>query len=376
MIQVLATIALLITTVIADDATPVKRGYLQHSLEELSDMSIWERVKLNDWRLEFYTIGFTVVFAILFKVGDLYNKKLVTGFLNGIKGTLEENFYQVGVFKDALYVKDSPENYSSYATGRENINKINLDFKLRPRNNIFVWFLEGVMSYFTEFVQKPIDKVDIVIQPSFVYDNFITAVVSKLGMNDYRKFNYFLSLTKTTDSTKLPESFVFMSEASEFQDKVFDGEIAQSLDIEAASYIRYIAFTDQATEKPETTEEFSPYRRIVISLRLPSKKENIAQVSNTLRAIFSVIDQLADKSISFKSESLKKIAKAREGELGKLQKALEVQRLEAEAEEKARLKKEEREKLRNLSPEEQAKIEKKEMERKQKKLQKKQRVRM
>lgn len=378
MLSILSAIALMATSVIAevDVTAPTKKAYHSYTLDELNQMSIFQRILVNDWKLELITIAFTLSFVVLFKIGDWYNTKLVTSFLAGINDTLSKNFYQVGTSKTELYIKDSCENFSSYATGRENIAKVNIDFKLRPRNNIFVWVIEGIMSYFTEFVQKPIDKVDIVIYPNFQYDNFISAIVSKLGMNDFRKFNYFLSLTKTSDSSKLPESFVFMSEGSEFQDKILTDELVNSLDIESASYIRYLSFTDQPTEKPETPEQCEPFRRVVISLKLSNSKAHLEQISKTLEAVFEIIDDIAAKKITFKPEALKKVAKTREAELSKILKAIELEKQEIETEEKARLKKEERDRIRKLSPEEQAKLEKKEMEKKQKKLQKKQKVRM
>lgn len=352
------------------------KAYIQYSLEELNAMNVWQRAKLLNWNLEMLTLITIVVYVILYKIGDMYNQRMVNGFLLGLKPTFESNFFQYGTSKTQLYVKDSSENYSSYATGRENISRVNIDFKLRPRHNIFVWILEGIMSYFTEFVQKPIDKVDIVIHPSAPYDNFISAIVSKVGMNDYRKFNYFLSLTKTSDSSKIPESFVFMSEGNEFQDKILTSGLENALDIEASSFIRYIAFTDQATERPETPDGFAPFRRIIMSLKLNASKKQIKQVGEMLEAIFAIVDDLGEKKISFKQEALKKVVKTREVELAKVLKAAELERQEAEAEAKAQLKKQERDKIRNMSPEEQAKLEKKEMEKKQKKLQKKQRVKM
>lgn len=378
MLTILSTIALMATSVIAevDVTAPVKKPYTSYSLDELNEMSIIQRILINDWKLELITLSFTLAFAFLFKLGDWYNNKLVEDFMAGIKGTLTKNFYQVGTSKTDLYIKDSAENYSSYATGRENIAKVNIDFKIRPRNNIFVWVIEGVLSFFTEFVQKPIDKVDIVIYPNFQYDNFISAIVSKLGMNDFRKFNYFLSLTKTSDSSKLPESFVFMSEGSEFQEKILTDDLVDSLSVESASYLRYLSFTDQATEKPETPEQCEPFRRVVISLKLSTSKSDLEKISKTLEAVFDIIDSIAEKKITFKSEALKKVAKTREAELSKILKAIELEKQEIEAEEKAKLKKEERDRVRNLSPEEQAKLEKKEMEKRQKKLQKKQRVKM
>lgn len=350
--------------------------YMLYTLDELNAMSLWQRAKLQNWNLELLTLITILIYVVLFKIGDMYNQSLVNSFLLGLKQPLESNFFQFGTSKDQLYIKDSAENYSSYATGRENISRVNIDFKLRPRHNIFVWILEGIMSYFTSIVQKPIDKVDIVIHPSASYDNFISAVVSKVGMDDYRKFNYFLSLTKTADSSKLPESFVFMSEGNEFQDKLLTPDLEKSLDVEAGSFIRYIAFTDQPTERPEKPDQFAPFRRVIVSLKLTSNKKQIKQAGDILNAIFSTIDELAEKSITFKQEALKKVVKTREVELSKVLKAAELERQEAEAEAKAELKKQERDRARNLSPEEQAKLEKKEMEKRQKKLQKKQRVRM
>lgn len=351
-------------------------SYMLYNLDQLNEMSIFERAKLMNWNLEIMTLATIGIYVFLFKLGDMYNQNLVNRFLLGLKSTMDENFYQFGTSKENLYVKDSSENYSSYATGRENISRVNLDFKLRPRHNFFVWILEGIMSYFTEMVQKPIDKVDIVIHPSVPYDNFISAIVSKVGMNDFRKFNYFLSLTKTSDSSKLPESFVFMSEGSEFQDKLMTPALEEALDVEASSFIRYLAFTDQATEKPSTPDGYAPFRRIVFSLKLSSNKKHIKQVSDILDAVFSVVDDLAEKKLTFKQEALKKVVKTREVELAKVLKAAEFERQEAEAEAKAQLKKQERDRIRNLSPEEQAKLEKKENDKKQKKLQKKQRVKM
>lgn len=380
MLNLILSIALFMGTTLAEEAEanvpPLNKKISQYSLEDLNAMGIWGRIKVNDWTLEYITLAFTAIFIVCFKIGDIYNNRLVVKFLDGVKDTMESNFFQYGTSKDDLYIKDNAENYSSYATGRTNIARVRMDFKLRPRHNIFVWFLEGVMSFFTEAVQKPIDKVDIVITPSVAYDNFIVGIVSKLGMNIFRKFNYFLSLTKTQDSPNLPESFVFMSEGNEFQEKVMTNELAESLTLQSADYIRYISFTDQATERPEKPEGFAPFRRVIVSLKLSSSKDDLKQISNTLENIFGIIDDLASKKITFKADSLKKVAKTREVELAKVVKAEELAKQEEQAEEQARLKKEERDRVRNLSTEEQIKLEKKEMEKKQKKAQKKQKVRM
>ncbi|KAK6454386.1 uncharacterized protein RJT20DRAFT_130509 [Scheffersomyces xylosifermentans] len=350
----------------------------KYSVEELQAMTIFQRLAVNDWRLEFITLSFITVFVFLFAIGDWYNKRLVVSYLESLRGAFEKNFYQYGVSPKDLYIKDNSESYASYATGRNNIAKVNITIKLKPRHNLFVWVLETVLSFFASSVQLPEDKVDFVITParSAEYDNFIAAIVSKLGMNEHRKFNYFLSLTKTSDSTNLPESFVYMSEANEFQEKITTPELKKALTLQAASFIKYIAVTDQPVEKPESIQEFLPQRKIIFSTSLVSNSAQLQQIGQILDALFSVVDKLASKEISFKPEALKKVVKTRESEISKIQKIREEIKQEELAAEKAKLRREERDKLRTLSREEQIKAEKKAQEKKQRKQLKKNKVRM
>ncbi|CAI5758096.1 unnamed protein product [Candida verbasci] len=346
------------------------------TLEEVNNMTILQRLKLRDWRLEIFTLGFIILFSLFFKIGDIYNQSKVTSFLNGIKPSLSRQFFQYGVSKDKLYIKDSSENYSSYATGRLNIFNVNIKFQLAPRQNVFVWILETIFSFFTTSVLPPSDKVEIIIHPSGKYDNFISAIVSKIGMNDARKFNYFLSLCKTSDSKNLPNSFVYMSESNEIQEKLTTEELKRNLSVESANFIKYIAFTDQPIDHPESIREMKPIRKVIIQLELTTKKKDLETLNNVLDTIFSIIDKLSDGVINFKPETLKKIVKTRDLEVEKLQKIEQDLKNERLAEEQAKLKRQEREQLRNMSSEEQLKAEKKAAERRQKKMQKKQRIKM
>lgn len=339
-------------------------------------MSFLERFLASNWNLEFICIGSILIMATLIKLGDLYNQRLVKNFLSGISEVIKKNFYQYGVSETELYKKDSSENFTSYATGRVNIASVKIDFRLQPRQNVFVWIAETLMSFFTTSVQKPTDRVDITITPSSEYDNFISSIVSKVGMDNHRKYNYFLSLTKTTDSNSLPESFVFMCESNEFQDKILSEQLKSSLTLESASYLRYISFTDQPTERPEILRDLIPRRRIVISANLTSKKNHLKQIEQILDATFNIVDRLASKEIKLSSEAIKKVVKTRENEVAKIKKIEDEIKQEQLAEEKAKLRREEKNRLRNLSSEEQLKLEKKAAEKKQRKLQKKQRVRM
>lgn len=338
-------------------------------------MSLLQRLKTNDWRLELFTLAVIFGFAFLFKIGDYFNYRKVSSFLSGVRGVFEENFALYGVGSGKLYVKDSSENYSSYASGRENIAKVNINFRLAPRQNAFLWAIESIMSMFMESVIAPEDRVDIVITPSAQYEHFITAIVSKLGMNDYRRLNYFLSLTRTTDSNLLPESFVFMSEANEFQEKTFTEKLSSSLNASMASYLRFVAFTDQPQEKPEVLRDLIPQRRIVISSKVVTGKKQLADLSQLIAAIFDVVDQIAAKEITFKIDAARKIIKAREAEIDKIKKVQEQIKQEALLEEQAQLRKKERDDFKKLSRDEQLKAEQKAQEKKLRKSQRKMRVR-
>lgn len=339
-------------------------------------MTLWQRMKTADWRLELFTLIFTIVFVVFYKGGDLYNYSKVSAFLAGVKDVFEQNFFLFGVGDGKLYVKDSSESYSAYASGRENIAKVNIQFRLAPRQNIFIWGMEALFGFFTDSVPPPEDRVDIVVTPSVDYENFITAVVSKLGMNEYRKLNYYLSLTKTSDSPLLPESFVFMSENNEYQEKTFTDKFAASLKLPMATWLRYVAFTDQPVEKPEAIRDLLPVRRVVISAKLATGKEELAQLSELLAAVFDIIDQIASGEITFRNGAALKIVRAREAEIAKIKKNEELAKEEQLAEERAKIKKQERDAYRQLSREEQLKQDKKAQEKKQRKMQKKMTKRM
>lgn len=341
-------------------------------------MTILERVKLGNWQIEKFTTLFIIIFVALFKLGDFYNQYLATTYLKSLSTVFKKNFFQYGVNKDSLYIKDSSEDYSSYATGRINIAQVNITLRLKPRQNLFIWIMETLLSFFTESVHYPTDKATITITPSSdaEYDNFICAIVSKFGMNEMRRLNYFLSLTRTTDSPKLPQSFVFMSEANELLENILTDELKGSLTVKAASYLNYIAFTDQPIEKPEKILDCVPKRRIVISSNVVSNKAQLEQLSRTLGAIFETVDKLASKKIIFKNETLKKVVKTRETEISKIRKIIEEAKQEELLAQKAELKRNERNKTRGLSQEEQMKLEKKALEKKQRKAMRKQKVRM
>lgn len=360
---------------IPEAAVKTVKKYADYTVEELSSLSLLERISLQSWTIEYVTILSIVGYIVLFLLGSWYNQKITKKYLTLLTPFFTKTFYQYGVQKDQLYIKDVADHFTSYATGRANIAKVGISIQLKPRHNLFLWSTEAIMSFFFDSIKTPEDTVVFDVIPFNKYDNFIFGIVSKLGMDKARKLCYYLSLTRTSDSPKLPESFVFMSEANELQEKLFTKELELALDLSSASYIKSIAFTDQPQERPEKILDLKPSRRVVIQTKLVTGDDQLAHIGKVLEAIFNVIDKLSTQEITLKPETAKKIVRTREIEIGKLKKIEEDEKQEKLADEKARQRKAEREQLRKLSPEEQEKIEKKAAEKRQKKLLKKQRIR-
>lgn len=281
------------------------------------------------------------------------------------EGVLKNQFYQVGVSPDSLIIEDNPESFASYATGRVNIAQFEIRFTLQPRHNLFLYFMEVVLSFFFTSIVKPEDRVDIAVTldkpASEKLEQYIWAIVNKDNMNKYRELNYYLSLTRTTDSDKLPLQFVFMSEAPELNTTLYSEEMNKAL-LSSAKVLRFMAVTDQSQEKPLLIAETRPNKRFILQLNFPGSSSEVEGSKLLLEAFIQFIDRAVKKEI--KPETVKKVLKVRDAEIKKIQKKNEE--LAKEADELLRA-----EKRRNMTEEQQKKLEKK----KQKKLMRLQRVR-
>lgn len=310
----------------------------------------------------------------LFNFGAYLNHLKVTKFLNAIKPTLEENFAQVGVKKDQLALKDSAQLFTSYATGRLNIDGFYARFSLIARQNIVVHVVEWALGTFTESIPVPTDEVEITVKLSDAekLNKYIFALVNKDGMSKARENNYYLSLTKTTESSAIPHQYVFMSESAELNDNLVSEELKQALK-ESDSFLKYIAITDLPSEKPLSEEEFISVPKIKMVLSLKTDSKSLASANALVREVIV----LADKIFKFqlKADQQKKINNVRINELNKIKKAIadakaeELREMKLEAERKARRES-------TLSPEEQDKLDQKKKEKKERRAMKKMSKRM
>ena len=204
-------------TSIAAEATASEAGRLTY--EKLAQMPLKERLLAYPWQLERYSVGFVLVFLIFFTLGSRYNRKMVDKFVNALLPVLKDNFFQVGVTRSKLLAQDDQQHFTLYASGRLRVESMTSKIVLQARQNPMMWVMEYGTGFFFDSIPYPEDKVMIEFKldddASSKFDNFIWAIVTKDHMNDYRKENYYLSLTKTAESPDLPSEYVFMNEVPE-----------------------------------------------------------------------------------------------------------------------------------------------------------------
>lgn len=335
-------------------------------------MTILQRVTVYNWSKELFIVGALVVYVSLYWFGVKSNERKVNKWVKSLKPVLEEQFYQFGTAKDQLYVSDSASHFSTYATGRLNVENLIAQFKLLGRDNFITLSIEYIFGFFFGGA-IPHDRVDIVISPDQTasLQPGIFAIVNKDNMKDAREDNYFLSLTRTLDSTRLPNYFTFMTEAAELIELLFTPELKEA--VEGAQHVlEYIAVTDQRAVRPEKVSDIDSSTRVIIALKTASTASDYEATKKIVNAAVNLCDTLVQIK-SYRPELLKKIKSSREAEIKKVQKALDAQVAEDLAAKKAEAKRSEGRV--QLSAAEQKKLAAKEERKRQKKMSKRQSVR-
>lgn len=341
--------------------------------EQISQMTILERITNYNWKVELFAVGVILAYFGLFKIGSTYNNKLANNFINSILPVLKENFYQVGVTPNQLYAQDDSQHFTLYSSGRLRIKSFIAKIELISRQNLFMWLMEFITSFFLDSVPSPQDLITIEFtfddESSEKFDNFIWAIVTKDKMDNFRNDNYFLSLTKTSESPKLPTQFVFMNEVSEMNDVLYTKKLSDLLNANINS-LKFMAITDQPIEKPDKISELKPTKKFIMQFSLSNS--NIESIKNLFTYILNDYLDLIATRASFRPELTRKVKKTRENEYNKLKKLLD----DFKREELNAKKIEEQKKLKaSMTPQEQQKYAKKQMERKQRKQMNRQKVR-
>lgn len=175
------------------------------------------------------------------------------------------------VSPDSILRENSPQEFASYATGRQNVAFLDLTLKLVKRYNPVIFLMDHILSIFFESWPAPVERVEAVayafdgkekelvpvpagdtgalkVQNSS-YDPFIWAVVHKNTMRKLRQDRYDVSMTQTKDNAKLPSWVTVMSESAEVTDTLLTPELIKAIE-QADDAFEYLIISDQPIEKP------------------------------------------------------------------------------------------------------------------------------
>lgn len=337
--------------------------------------TILERLVDRSWNVELLSIGMILAYFVAFKWGSYQNSNMVDKIVESWKPTLTDNFYQVGVTPKKLLAQDDAQTFTLYASGRLRLESFFAKFELKSRQNVFMLIIESILSFFVDYITTPTDLLSIEIkfdkETCEKFDDFIWAIVTKDKMNKYREDSYCLSLTKTTESTKLPNEFVFMGEVSEMNEILYTKKLTELIQLNKST-LKYICITDQSIEKPTKISELKSQKRLLLQFKPSSNAKDIENLSNLINYVVNDYADMIVQKGSFRAELLRKIKKTRENEYAKLKKAIddvkrgELNQQKIEEQKKARA---------NMTPEQQEKLAQKQKEKKQRKMMNKQKVR-
>ncbi|KAM5467561.1 hypothetical protein MauCBS54593_005532 [Microsporum audouinii] len=373
---------------------------------------VWERTSPQDFIQEAFIVPFIIIIAILHMWGAGKNRRKAKTWAQANIPVLCDEFAVVGyngvphnassgegIKVDGKMLKEKALNeFTTYATGRQNIAFVDITIKMLKRYNPLLLFGEMVLGLFFDAMVPSTEKVEIIAYPfdgrekdlvpptpmdvetdkrskstPSTYDGFVFAVVHKNAMRRIREDRYDVSLTFTKDNAKLPSWLTVMSESAEITDSILVPELVKAIE-EAGDLFDHLIVTDQPMEKPATTEEAVPRKRLILSLRIPSSSDasDYVSSSNLLKIFIRLSDRLVTLA-HFRPEVTRKLRNTREEEIKRMKRADQDEKAEERKTAAEKIKKEERDRLlRSMSAEEQKKYLAKEKEREQKREMKRQ----
>jgi len=349
---------------------------------------VWERTTVDDFKLEMYILPFLFLLVVVHVWGTKTNRKKAKAWMKAHAPILGNEFVQVGYTVpregvtpsvDSMLKEKKPDEFQTYATGRQNVAFVDVKLTLYKRFSPFMWLSEAMLPLFFESFAPPTERVEATayvfdgretkFAPAYgqgdakkvsnsTFDGFVFAVVHKDIMKRMRDERYDLSLTTTRDHAKLPVWTTVMSESAEVTDMLLTPELIKAVN-DAGDNFEAIIVSDQPMNAPKTLDETKPRKRLSLSLKFA------ADYSATL-PIFQYFLRLPDQLASaghFRPEALRRIKQTRDEQIAKIRKAEDEEKAEERKLAADKIKKEQRDaKLGRLSAEEQRKFLEKERE--------------
>jgi len=362
--------------------------------------NVHERHSLSDFKQEGVILGFILVIIAIHIFGTTANKRKAKSWISAHAPILQKEFALVGFgvpgsegdAPENLLKEKSPQEYATYASGRQNIAFLDVTITLLKRYSPLTMIAEYGMSLFFDSMAPPSEHMEAIIYPfdgrealtvpgqlpgahelrkdtKSSYDGFVWAIVNKETMKLLRDDRYDVSLTITKDTPKLPNWATVMSESAEITEFLLTPELVKAVE-DAGELLNHLIISDQPVDRPLKLDDTIPKKRIYLSMRLPSSGD-YAKVLPLFQYFLRITDTLV-QSAHFRPEVLRKVRSTREDAIRKLQKADEEEKAEERSLEREKAKKLKRDlELKALDAKGQKKYLEKEKEKEMKKSQKK-----
>jgi len=381
--------------------------------------NVHERHSLDEFKQEGVILGLILVIVAIHLYGTSTNRKKAKKWISSLAPTLQNEFALVGFggrrlptvdeiqseglaktiasgqleLPEELLKEKSPNEFTSYATGRLNVAFVDLSLSLLKRYNPLSLLLDYGMSVFFDSVQAPTERMEALLYAfdgkehlsvpgqapgaqelrkdlKSSYDNFVWAIVNKDTMKQLRDDRYDVSITTTKDNPKLPNWATVMSESAEVTDFMLTPELIKAVE-QAGELLEHLIITDQPIDQPQKLDDTVPKKRVCLSLKLPSSGDYSSVIP--LFQYFLRVTDLLVQGAHFRPEVLRKVRTTRDDAIRKLQKAEEEEKAEERALEREKAKKLKRDlELKGLDAKAQKKYLEKEKERDMRKAQKRQ----
>ena len=247
-------------------------------------------------------LGFIIIVLILHLWGTRKNKRKAKAWINAHGPILQHEFARVGyegrkspsiedvestglakamasdstAVPEDLLKEASPQEYKTYASGRQNVAYLDVKLSLFKRYNPLLLIGESILSLFFESIPAPKESMHATIvtfdgkekelMASLIgedgaaqrtkgtnssYDGFVWAVVHKDSMKQLRDDRYDVSLTYTKDHPKLPAWATVMSESAEVTETLLTPELIKAVE-QAGDALEALIVSDQPVDKPRT----------------------------------------------------------------------------------------------------------------------------
>ena len=248
---------------------------------------VWERASPSDFYQEAFIIPFIVIIVGVHIWGRRKNKAKAKGWIEAHAPVLEKEFAAVGYDglrgsddrpePMELLVEKTAQEYTTYATGRQNVAFVDVKLSLFKRYNPMTLILEWLLSLFFDSMKAPVERMEATSyafdgkerdllpappkgEPESIegrvksapssYDGFVWAVVNKDTMRQLRDDRYDISLTITKDHSKLPQWASVMSESAEVTDLLLTDELVKAVEEAGFESFEHLVVTDQPIDKP------------------------------------------------------------------------------------------------------------------------------